>query len=72
MSVPNIFRDGGRKWFKNSQRHRDDSPASEWSNGTLVWYKDGKIHRSNGPAIEDADGSRVWYTDDVFTKYEHP
>jgi hypothetical protein len=45
----------------NGQRHREDGPAIEWSNGTKEWYLNGKIHRVDGPASECASGFKSWW-----------
>ena len=54
------------KYWKNSkgQRHREDGPAVEYSNGTRYWYKDGKRHREDGPAVVSSDGSYFYYLED--------
>jgi len=45
----------------NNQRHREDGPAVEYSNGTKAWYINGQLHREDGPAIEWSDGHKEWY-----------
>ncbi len=45
----------------NGERHREDGPAVEWSDGHKEWYQNGKLHREDGPAIEFSDGRKEWY-----------
>lgn len=51
----------GRSWWRGGERHRDDGPAIEWSNGWRVWFRNGNLHRDDGPAIEGRDGTREWW-----------
>ncbi len=53
-------------WYdENSQYHRDDGPALEFTNGEKHWYQHGKKHRDNDlPAIERANGNKEWYLND--------
>jgi hypothetical protein len=46
-------------------RHREDGPAVERTDGTLMWYIKGKLHRADGPAILKKNGDEFWYTDDA-------
>ncbi len=42
---PSLIRElpeGTRFWYLNDQLHREDGPATEWSDGTREWYLDGK------------------------------
>ena len=43
----------------DDERHRENGPAIEWTNGSRIWYINGRRHRENGPAIEYADGYGV-------------
>tara|TARA_R110000868_G_scaffold99024_4_gene272663 strand:- start:19507 stop:19767 length:261 start_codon:yes stop_codon:yes gene_type:complete len=52
---------GGKVWYLNGLRHREDGPAYEGSNGTKVWYLNGLLHREDGPAIECDGGHEAWY-----------
>ena len=52
---------GGKHWYLNNKRHREDGPAIEYANGTKRWYQNGKLHRDDGPAAEYADGTKHWY-----------
>ena len=51
------IRKGYLFWFSASgQRHREDGPAVEWSNGTKEWYINGVClseDQSNGRNDED-------------------
>ncbi|MDP2696414.1 MAG: hypothetical protein Q8O87_04190 [bacterium] len=49
------------EWRLDGERHRDDGPAVEWSNGTKSWYINGKCHREDGPAVEGFAGDKWWY-----------
>ena len=51
------------RWYKwdTNQRHREDGPAVEYTDGSKFWYLNGKRHRKDGPACEWADGSKEWY-----------
>jgi|TARA_R110000772_G_scaffold64176_5_gene143503 hypothetical protein len=47
-------------------RHREDGPASVYSDGDKYWYINGKLHREDGPAVLiDTDGvgevDKYWY-----------
>ena len=33
-----VYDDGGKQWFLNGERHREDGPAIEYSEGTKSWY----------------------------------
>ena len=69
---------GGKSWYLNGQRHREDGPAIEWEDGTKEWWLNGKCHREDGPAIECANGSKEWYlngqklTEEEFNKRIKP
>jgi hypothetical protein len=47
--------------FKNSNLHRTDGPAVEFTSGTKYWYLNGNRHRVDGPAVEHSSGSKYWY-----------
>jgi hypothetical protein len=55
---------GGKYWYLDGKRHREDGPAIERAGGGKEWYLDGKRHREHGPAIERAEGTKRWYLDD--------
>lgn len=38
-------------WYRNGEKHRDNGPAIERTDGSLQWFKNGKLHREDGPAI---------------------
>ena len=43
MSKPKIDVDGNQRWFDvNGQRHRLDSPAYIWADGTQEWWVNNK------------------------------
>ena len=53
--------DSRTEWYHNGKLHREDGPASEWTDGTKLWYRHGKKHREDGPAVECPDSCKVWY-----------
>ena len=61
---------GVHYYNKQDQRHREDGPAIEYSNGTKYWYINGYYHKTAGPAIEYSDGTKVWYIMDKGYSYE--
>ena len=63
---------GSRRHFKDGHLHRDDGPAVEALNGTLVWCVNGQRHRVDGPAIEYCDGSMHWYRAGRFHREDGP
>ena len=48
-------------WYLNDQRHREDGPAVERSDGYKEWWLNNKLHREDGPAVECRDGNKAWY-----------
>jgi hypothetical protein len=40
MSQPKMYVDtnGTKYWYLNGERHREDGPAIEWSDGEKWWY----------------------------------
>ena len=56
---------GNRSWYLNGERHRENGPAIELSNGDKVWYLNGKWHRDDGPAIEYADGRTEYWINGI-------
>jgi hypothetical protein len=59
---PIIDKYGTKHWRNESgQLHREDGPATEWTNGDKSWWLHGKLHRKDGPAIEQAEGHKAWY-----------
>jgi hypothetical protein len=46
---------------KNTQLHRLDGPAIEYSDGTKEWHQNDQLHRTDGPAIEFVNGTKKWY-----------
>ena len=53
-----------REWYRHGERHREDGPAYESSDGYKAWYIHDKRHREDGPAVEYADGSKYWFIND--------
>ena len=65
--VENI--NGDKFWYLNSNLHRVDGPAIEFTNGSKYWYLNGKIHRIDGPAIEFIDSYKeYWINNEKVTK----
>jgi hypothetical protein len=62
----------GNKWWHDSDgnRHRDDGPAIEWSDGDKSWYQHGKCHRDDGPAVEGANGYKEWGLNGEYLSFE--
>jgi hypothetical protein len=58
-------------YFKNGQRHREDGPAFEYSDGTKFWNLNGLHHREDGPAVEYEDGTKQWYLNGcIYTEHK--
>ena len=57
---------------KNGERHREDGPAVEYTNGDKYWFKNNKYHRENGPAIEFADGEKHWFKNGKLHREDGP
>ena len=56
------IRKGRLCWLNaDSELHREDGPAIEYTNGTKQWWVNGKLHREDGPAVEWASGTKHWY-----------
>lgn len=55
-----VDRWGNRNWWLDGQRHRDNGPAYQGSNGDQFWYMLGQLHRVDGPAVRYADGTLEW------------
>jgi hypothetical protein len=59
--------DNRTDWFNFAgERHREDGPAIEWSDGTKFWYLNDRLHREDGPAVEyvnalAGNGDKFWY-----------
>src|ERR1700680_3490481 len=58
-----IINEDGIFWLNfKGQRHRDNGPAVEYSNGIKEWYINDELHREDGPAIEYPNGgSKFWF-----------
>jgi hypothetical protein len=64
----------GRKyWYnKNSDLHRRNGPAIEYTNGNKYWFINGKSHRLDGPAVEYANGSKEWWVNGKLHRLDGP
>tara|TARA_R110000822_G_scaffold139699_6_gene277288 strand:+ start:2251 stop:2613 length:363 start_codon:yes stop_codon:yes gene_type:complete len=61
------------EWFNlNGERHREDGPAVEYTNGDKYWFINGKLHRGDGPAIEFANGDKYWYINGQYHREDGP
>jgi hypothetical protein len=67
-----VSADGGKEWYLNGKRHREEGPATEYPDGYKEWRLNGKLHREDGPAIEWADGSKSWYLNDKLHREDGP
>ena len=67
-----VYSNGGKYWYLNGKRHREDGPAIECSNGGKYWYLNDKRHREDGPAIEDSAGGESWYLNDKLHREDGP
>ena len=59
-----VDEEGTTRWHKDAKckvLHREDSPAIEQYDSTMLWHQNGQLHRTNGPAIEWRDGEKRWY-----------
>jgi hypothetical protein len=63
---------GNKFWYVNGQRHREDGPACEYTDGTTSWYLHGKSHRIGGPAVEWRGGAKTWYVHGVLHRLDGP
>ena len=44
-----------------TEHHRIDGPAIEWSDGSYVWKTNDLYHRVGGPAISYSHGTKEWW-----------
>ena len=56
-----IDRCGTKRWFLSNQRHREDGPAVEFTDGSKAWFLHGRRNRIDGPAVEYYDGYKKWF-----------
>ena len=59
-----VDEEGTTRWYKDAKckvLHRENGPAIEQYDGTMLWHQNGQLHRTNGPAIEWRDGEKRWY-----------
>ena len=52
--------------------HREDGPASEYSDGTKEWWVKDQLHREDGPASEYSDGTKQWWVKDQLHREDGP
>ena len=53
---------GTKEWLNlDNQRHREDGPAVEYSDGDKSWWINDQRHREDGPAIEWSNGDKEWW-----------
>jgi hypothetical protein len=67
-----VYEDGGKAYYLNGKRHREDGPAVEESNGEKYWYLNGQRHREDGPAFDLSDGTKFWYLNDKRHREDGP
>ena len=67
-----VYDNGGKDWYLNGKRHREDGPAVEFADGSKSWYLNDKLHREDGPAVEFADGYTAWYLNDKLHREDGP
>ena len=67
--------DGTTRWYKDAKckvLHRENGPAIEQYDGTMLWHQNGQLHRTNGPAIEWRDGEKRWYQEGRLHRTDGP
>ena len=67
--------DGTTRWHKDAKckvLHRENGPAIEQYDGTMLWHQNGQLHRTNGPAIEWRDGEKRWYQEGRLHRTDGP
>ena len=37
-----VYADGGKEWYLNGKRHREDGPANEYADGDKLWFLNDK------------------------------
>jgi hypothetical protein len=63
---------GVKRWYLNSELHREDGPACEYSDGSKEWWLNDLRHREDGPAIDNGDDYKWWYINGKqYTEPEH-
>ena len=67
-----VYDNGGKYWYLNGNRHREDGPAVEYADGSKFWFINGKLHREDGPACEYADGIKRWYLNNKLHREDGP
>jgi hypothetical protein len=73
MGNPVISKNGTNRWFDaNGDRHRDNGPAVEYTDGTNGWYQHGKLHRDDGPAYEYTSGRKEWFQHGKYHREDGP
>lgn len=43
LNGPALVTKRGKEWWQNGKRHREDGPAIEYVDGTVVWYSIGEV-----------------------------
>lgn len=51
------------------RRHRLNSPAMIYYNGSKRWFKNDKLHNPNGPAVIHHDGFKEWWINSILIKH---
>ena len=69
---PETDDEGTVHWYWRGQRHREDGPATEWSDGSKEWLRNGQRHREDGPACEWASGDKSWYQNGELHREDGP
>ena len=73
MSQVEIDQKGTKIWRNaKGQKHREDGPAIEYTDGLKFWYINGKLHREDGPAIVTEDGGNLWYINGQLHREDGP
>ena len=73
MAKRRYYRNGVVQWLDDeSHRHREDSPASVWPDGSQYWYRHGWFNFAHGPSILYADGWLAWYEDSDLLRRRKP
>ncbi len=50
-----------RYYNEQGKLHREDGPATEFSNGCKRWFINGDFHRIGGPAEDYTNGDKCWW-----------
>ena len=44
---------GGKSWYRNGERHREDGPAVKHNDGYCEWWLEGVLQRDNYDQLEE-------------------